>query len=101
MYEVRQKEYVTNSEKGVSLERLGRYRYVYRHMERLLILFNESGEAVSGGYAINIQFPKSMRWEFPYNGEPIEKEEAEKIKSNIREALAVLVPDAQIAFFEG
>ena len=102
MFKAVQKQWAHNIEKGLLFERLGRYRFLYSdEQERLLILgTNEGCKGRDGEYIATVVFPRVTKWQPPDDGEVIGDEEREKIKTNIREAHAALVPNSKVEFVE-
>jgi hypothetical protein len=79
---------------------LGRYRWLYQEINRLLLLSVNSGFETNGQHVISVLLPKNVRWEKPYEDDLIDEEEYESIKANLREAIAALEPNSLVEFHE-
>src|SRR5262245_5502942 len=101
MFEVKKDAmYATNYSEGVSVMRISRYYWLYEAEPRLLILGANSGFDASNQHVSEVQFPKNLSWQRPYEGEAISEEKKAVIKSHLREALAVLSPNSLVEFYD-
>lgn len=106
MFKVHQVSIAHSLEKGVTFDLLGLYKCLYkdhsRGRERYLMLGTGGGwrDKETGKYTLPIYFPKDARFLSPYDDEPINAEERQEIKANVKEALSALGADYQPKFTE-
>lgn len=91
---------LVKDENGISLQSTGQFQLTYKEGSRTMLLKREVGTGKSGEHMAFISFHKWLRWEKPHETEVIEIEHLERIKSNIREAMQVLVTNARVEFDE-
>ena len=78
---------VIESDKGFSIEVLGRTGMKYREGSRSMFI---DSEVLSSGHGIAIIPGSIKRWDPPHNSEAVDSRKREEIITNIREALAFM-----------
>lgn len=101
MFEIRQSTFLHDSEEGISIERIGKYRFVYHTFdEKVMVVFTEPGIGTKGEYVEMVALPKLLKWEAPHN-HPVSSEEREKIKLHLKEALSLVGgKNSRVDFYE-
>ena len=78
------------NEQGVSIESGGRFTTIYSDGVREMNFAKEGGFDEKGNHVLNIRWRLPLKWNPPHHEEIVSVEDAEKIKANITEAVAVL-----------
>lgn len=78
------------NDKGASIERGGRFTKIYSDGVREMDFAVEDGRDENDKYVLHVHWELPLRWNPPYESEPVSNEEAQKIRDDLIEAQQVL-----------
>ena len=78
------------NDEGASLESAGRFSEIYSDGKREMSFAKEGGFDSDHKHVIHIRWAPPLQWDPPHENEIITEEEAQKIRTNIAEALSFM-----------